>query len=204
MRTITPAPGEEYLKAVSTVEKNEALLSHLLSGEEKRLFLELMEAQRVINEFTAVENRLSGFQEGMQMGAELRMEEKQMNSQNAWIYCRVNNPRDAIGVMNLQFQQLKKFAEQKGFSVVGVSQDYGSGQTLDRPGLRAIREAVCDGDIQVLLISSVSRIGRDAEQVGKFLGFLNEHGVQAYAVKEGELMMAPALEPLHGFTLSQT
>lgn len=204
MRTIRPELEAEYLEAVSTVEKNETRLSCLLSAEGKRLFLELMEAQRVINEFTAVENRLSGFQEGMQMGAELRMEERQMNRQNAWIYCRVNNLRDAIGVMNLQFQQLKKFAGQKGFSVVGVSQDYGSGQTLDRPGLRAIREAVCDGDIQVLLISSVSRIGRDAEQVGKFLGFLNEHGVQAYAVKEGELTMAPALEPLHGFTLSQT
>lgn len=126
-----------------------------------------------------------------------------MNGQKAWIYCRVNSPQDAIGVMSLQFQQLKEFAEQKGFSVVGVSQDYGSGQTLDRLGLRTIREAVCDGDIQVLLVSTVSRIGRDAEQVGKFLGFLNEHGVQAYAVKEGELTMASALEPLHGFTLEQ-
>lgn len=65
MWTITPELGENYLNAVNTVEKNEARLSSLLSGEEKRLFLELMEAQRVINEFTAVENRISGFQEGM-------------------------------------------------------------------------------------------------------------------------------------------
>ena len=67
MRSITPDLDDRYLKAVSTVEKNEVRLSYLLSGEEKRLFLELMEAQRVINEFTATKNRISGLQEGMQM-----------------------------------------------------------------------------------------------------------------------------------------
>ena len=126
-----------------------------------------------------------------------------MNGQNAWIYCRVNNLRNAEEMMRLQFQQLKAFAEQKGFSMVGVSQDHGSGRSLDRHGLRAIREAACSGDFQALLVSSVSRIGRDTEQVSQFLSFLNEHGVQAYAVKEGELAMAPASEPLHGFTLEQ-
>lgn len=67
MRAITPDLNEKYLNAVNTVEKNEVQLSYLLSGEEKRLFFELMEAQRVINEFTAIKNRISGFQEGMQM-----------------------------------------------------------------------------------------------------------------------------------------
>lgn len=74
--------------------------------------------------------------------------------------------------------------------------------TLDRPGLRAIREAVRDGDIQILLVSSMSRIGRDTEQVGQFLSFLHEHGVQAYAIKEGELTLESATEPLWGFTLT--
>lgn len=126
-----------------------------------------------------------------------------MDHKNAWIYCRVNHPQDANGVMSLQYQQLKRFAEQEGFYVVGASEDYGSGRTLDRPGLQAIREAVCDGDIQILLVSSVSRIGRDAEQVGQFLSFLSEHGVQAHAIKEGELTLKPASEPLWGFSLNQ-
>lgn len=89
-----------------------------------------------------------------------------MERKNAWIYCRVDAPQDASRMMSLQYQRLKEFAEQKGFSVVGVSQDYGSGLTLDRPGLRAIRQAVCDGGVQILLVSSVCRIGRDMEQVG--------------------------------------
>ena len=126
-----------------------------------------------------------------------------MDYKNAWIYCRMDAPRDAARMMSLQFQQLKEFAEQKGFSVVGVSQDYGSGLTLDRPGLRAIRQAVCDGDVQILLVSSVCRIGRDMEQVRQFLSFLREHGVQAYAVKEGELTLEPISEPQWGFTLNQ-
>lgn len=67
MRIIMPELGEEYLKAVNKVEENEIRLSYLLSGEEKRLFLELMEAQQIINEFTAIENRLCGFREGIQM-----------------------------------------------------------------------------------------------------------------------------------------
>lgn len=127
-----------------------------------------------------------------------------MERKNAWIYCRLDDPQDIGGVMSIQYRQLKKFAEQKDFYAVGVSEDRSNGLTRDRPGLRAIREAVRDGDVQILLVSSVSRIGRDTEQVGQFLSFLHEHGVQAYAVKEGELTMAPALEPLHGFTLSQT
>lgn len=131
------------------------------------------------------------------------MEGAQMERKNAWIYCRMDGPRDAVGVMSHQYQQLKKFAEQKGFYVVGVSEDHSNGLTLDRPGLRAIREAVCDGDVQILLVSSVSRIGRDTEQVGQFLSFLSEHGVQAYAIKEGELTLKPTSEPLWGFTLDQ-
>lgn len=67
LRIIMSELGEEYLKAVNKVEENEIRLSYLLSGEEKRLFLELMEAHRVINEFTAIENRLSGFKEGIQI-----------------------------------------------------------------------------------------------------------------------------------------
>lgn len=67
MLTVKKQCEEKYLQAVSTMEKNVERLSRLLSGEEKRLFLELVEAQHIINEFTAIENRLSGFQEGMQM-----------------------------------------------------------------------------------------------------------------------------------------
>lgn len=126
-----------------------------------------------------------------------------MDRKNAWIYCRVDAPRDAARMMSFQFQQLKEFAEQKGFYVAGVSQDYGSGQTLDRPGLWAIRDAVCAGDVQILLVSSVCRIGRDMEQVGQSLSFLHGYGVQAYAVKEGELTMEPISEPQWGFTLNQ-
>lgn len=131
------------------------------------------------------------------------MEGLQMERKNAWIYCRLDDPRDAAGVMSLQYQQLKKFAEQKGFHVVGVSEDYSNGLSLDRPGLRAIREAVCDGDVHILLVSSVSRFGRDMEQVGQFLSFLREHGVQTCAIKEGELTLKPTSEPQWGFTLNQ-
>lgn len=126
-----------------------------------------------------------------------------MERKNAWIYCRLDDPQDIGGVMSIQYRQLKKFAEQKGFYVIGVSEDRGTGLTLDRPGLRAIREAVCDGDVQILLVSSVSRIGRDTEQTGQFLSFLHEHGVQAYAIKEGELTLESTTEPLWGFTLEQ-
>lgn len=83
-----------------------------------------------------------------------------MEQRSAWIYCRIDAPEDTHGALKGQYERLEAYAAQMGFSVVGSSQDLGSGLNFDRPGLQAVLEAAKAGSFQVLLVYSVSRIGR--------------------------------------------
>lgn len=111
-----------------------------------------------------------------------------MEHNNAWIYCRIDAPEDTHGVLKGQYEQLERYAEQMGFAVVGSSQDLGSGSSLDRPGLLAVREAAKAGDAQVLLVTSISRIGRDTVKTTDFIRTLGNCGVRIYSPMEGELL----------------
>lgn len=110
-----------------------------------------------------------------------------MEHNNAWIYCRIDAPEDTHGALKGQYEQLERYAEQMGFIVVGSSQDLGSGTSLDRPGLLAVREAAKAGDYQVLLVTSISRIGRDAAKTMDFIRTLGDCGICIYSPMEGEL-----------------
>ena len=79
------------------------------------------------------------------------------------------------------------YAGQMGFTVVGSSQDLGSGLSMERPGLLAVREAVNAKTAQVLLVTSIGRIGRDTASATKFISTLSS-GVRIYSPMEGELL----------------
>ena len=64
-----------------------------------------------------------------------------MNKKSAWNYCRIDAPEDIHGALKGQYERLETYAEQMGFTVVGSSQDLGSGLNFDRPGLQAVLEA---------------------------------------------------------------
>ena len=58
-------------KAGQTLDKNEEILTKLLEGKEKKLFLDLVNAQSEINGSTAVENFISGFKLGARIIVEV-------------------------------------------------------------------------------------------------------------------------------------
>ena len=63
----------------------------------------------------------------------------------AVLYCRVANAEDlsAGEVLHHQQSQLVAYAEKKKFEIAGIYMDAGlSGRTLDRPGLRAVMQAI--------------------------------------------------------------
>lgn len=105
----------------------------------------------------------------------------------AWVYCRIDAPEDTHGTLKGQRQQLMDYAEQMGFTVVGSSEDPASGLTFDRPGLNRFIEAAESGDVDVLLVHNVSRIGRDTCQTMAFLERIAQAGVTAYSPLEGML-----------------
>ena len=58
---------------------------------------------------------------------------------------------------------------------------------FDRPGLVRINEAAQARQLDVLIVSDVSRIGRDTIQTMDYLNQLEQMGVSAYSPLEGRL-----------------
>lgn len=118
-----------------------------------------------------------------------------MDKKSAWIYCRIDAPEDAHGALKGQYEKLDTYAEQMGFTVVGSSQDLGSGLNFDRPGLQAILEAAKTGSFQILLVDSVSRIGRDMAKTMNFIQTISDCGISIYSPMEGEIKLSDLTMP---------
>lgn len=110
-----------------------------------------------------------------------------MEKKSAWIYCCIDAPEDTHGALKGQYESLETYAAQMNFMVVGFSQDLGSGRNLERPGLQAVLEAAKTGSFQVLLVDSMSRIGRDTGKVQVVMNLLQDCGVSIYSPLEGKL-----------------
>ncbi|MDD2285237.1 MAG: recombinase family protein [Eubacteriales bacterium] len=113
-----------------------------------------------------------------------------MDQKSAWIYCRIDAPEDTHGALKGQYERLETYAAQMDFIVVGSSQDLGSGLNFDRPGLQAVLEAAKAGGFQVLLVDSVSRIGRDMTKTVNFIQTVNGCGISIYSPMEGEIKLS--------------
>ena len=119
-----------------------------------------------------------------------------MDKESAWIHCRIDAPEDTHGALKGQYERLETYAEQMGFTVVGSSQDLGSGLNFNRPGLQAVLEAAKAGSFQVLLVDSVSRIGRDMAKTVNFIQTINDCGISIYSPLEGEIKLSDFAMPL--------
>lgn len=118
-----------------------------------------------------------------------------MDKKSAWIYCRIDAPEDTHGALKGQYERLEAYASQMGFAVVGSSQDLGSGRNFDRPGLRAVLEAAKAGSFQILLVDSVSRIGRDMAKTVNFIQTISDCGISIYSPMEGEIKLSDFTMP---------
>jgi len=103
----------------------------------------------------------------------------------AWLYCRIDAPEDAHGILKTQKKELLDYAEQMGFEVVGASEDLDSGLVYDCPGLAECMKAASDEKADVLIVKNLSRIGRDTAQTLEFLHGLDQLGVKLYSPMEG-------------------
>ena len=70
------------------------------------------------------------------------------------------------------------------YTIVGVAAEHGSGLTLDRPALQELTEAVLAGKVDVVLISSLDRIGRDWDMTKQYIDLPTEHKVKLLCLRE--------------------
>ena len=80
-------------------------------------------------------------------------------------------------------------------STSASDKDLGSGLHFYRPGLQAILEAAKVGSFQVVLVDSVSRIGRDMAKTTEFIQTISDCGISIYSPMEGEIKMSDFTVP---------
>jgi putative resolvase len=82
---------------------------------------------------------------------------QQAPKNRAVIYARVSSA-DQRGELKRQREMLRKYAEEKGYRVVGTFQDIGSGLNGNRRGLKKVFEALRAGQAGVVVVSHKDRL----------------------------------------------
>ena len=103
----------------------------------------------------------------------------------AVIYARVSSIGDRQSTTR-QGADLMKYAQYKQFDVVKIFEERGSGgkKNLDRPILLEAINFCINMNIDTILVSELSRIGRNAFEVLHTINILNEHHINIYFDKE--------------------
>ena len=111
-----------------------------------------------------------------------------MNQKRAWIYCRVDySGANSAEPLEIQRHGLETYAQEHGLQITGFSSDTGNGLTLDRPGLKAFHAIVDSGQIDVLLLNNLNRLGEEADKVAAYLRFLQNHDVHVHTAASNEI-----------------
>ena len=102
------------------------------------------------------------------------------NISSVWLYVRVAiNEGDAL---KKQQAELEAFAAKKGYQVIGVSSDTGSGIRNDRPGLNEVKAVATEGKIDALLVTNISRVSRRLDDTVALHTLLAQHDVDILAL----------------------
>ena len=99
-----------------------------------------------------------------------------MEHKRAWIYCRVAYP-DARALA-IQQTALETFAEKQYFEIVGTTAEQASGLDFSRRGLAEVSNAVDAGEVDLLLVTDLSRLGLDVVKADAYLRWLEDRFVE--------------------------
>ena len=117
-----------------------------------------------------------------------------MEQKKTWIYCRVaHNGPDSAEALEAQRNRLEAYAKEHDFEVVGTSSDIVSGLKFDhRPGLLEFHNEAVDGDVDILLICDLARLGRDLDRTLQYWYLLRDLDVSVHTANSGEVDLSVA------------
>ena len=117
-----------------------------------------------------------------------------MEQKKAWIYCRVaHNGPDSAEALAAQRNRLETYAKEHDFEIVGVSSDIASGLTFEnRPGLLEFHTEAVDGDVDILLLCDLARLGRDLDRNLQYWYLLRDLDVSIHTANSGEVDLSVA------------
>ena len=90
-----------------------------------------------------------------------------------WLYSRSSDKR--VSVLIQQMRNLLEEANHREYTVVGTSQDMGTGRSMARMGLKQMMRAVKGGLAQAVLVQNLTRLSHDPAILMKILEFLQDH-----------------------------
>lgn len=100
----------------------------------------------------------------------------------ALVYARVSTTDQNL---EGQVESLTQWADARGHKVVEVVREKMSGATGKRPGLsRLLRMATC-GEIDIVAVAALDRLGRSLQDLLRIVGELDALGVKLYLGREG-------------------
>jgi len=103
-----------------------------------------------------------------------------INGKRAWLYCRVAHPD--LAALEKQKHLLTEYADGHGLRVVGISAEQCSGLDYQRTGLCEVMCAAEDGEIDLVLIAGISRLGCDAAKTNSCVRWLQQRDVKVLCV----------------------
>lgn len=92
-----------------------------------------------------------------------------------WIYCRIACADNFS--MQLQVDELRRYAAEHGYIIAGITQEHGNGLSLNRQGLSEVMAAAENGSTDIVLVKCVSRIARHTAHLLEFIRTLREYWV---------------------------
>ncbi len=105
-----------------------------------------------------------------------------MNGRRAWLYCRVAH-LDTFA-SEIQRDELQAYAKTHGFEIVGITAEYASGRDNSREGLAEVFNAADGGQMDVLLVKSISRLSRNVTTVDACLRRLKKQHVKVICTND--------------------
>ena len=104
-----------------------------------------------------------------------------------------HNGPDSAELLAAQRNRLEAYAKEHGFEIVGTSSDIAIRLKFDhRPGLLEFHNEAVNGDVDILLVCDLSRLGRDLDRTLQYWYLLRDLGVSVHTANSGEVNLSVA------------
>ena len=115
------------------------------------------------------------------------MEKEARKAMRVAVYYRLARADQDDTLLEVQKEQLRIYAKERGYDVVAEIAEIGSGLSLNHPGIREMAGLAHRHMIDVVLVSDISRLCRDCRQTLRLEGKLKKQGVSIESMKGNPL-----------------
>lgn len=103
-------------------------------------------------------------------------------------YVRVSSKKQVVkgGSIEMQKNRIAEYCQYERLELVDIIEELGvSGRKVDRMGIRCLLERVKKNGINVIVVYSLSRLGRNLKEILEMIEWFKASGVELRCIKEG-------------------